>query len=672
MSQTLQTAESPTTAAISDPFLSRWTARIVLLLVLIGYAVFLSRYFAPAISTPDADGYWAQGSLLANTGRTWFTPDADTQYIGMHWLITPDDRYISRYPPGLPALVAVVYKVAGYRAAVMIDPALAVLTLLGLYLLARRVVPRWWAIAAVLMLSVVPIFTQFALASESHIPLTFCLVWGSYLLLRWANWPVDRSSSELPAAPSLSRRLPMALLAGLLLGAIPTVRYPEALLALGLGVFVLSQIRRYPRIWLDYSALLIGAAVPLSALLIRNHLLLGAFWKTGYTLTNEQTGFSWYYFKTHFFQYIRAIQSDGLGLPFALGIAGIVWMVCTRRVRALGLMLLVESVAMVCLYMAYYWAPQGQMTMRFLLPLFPGFIIAGVWMLAQATATAPRFARFAVGVSIVSVQLLWGGETAMNSARMLHYQQNILALTTDGLEKVAAPGDVIIAGAGIQQHLDFVRQWKLVDLSPTRMPGMPFRTPTWAARINSDTPSPMQRQKMIRRMERYEDMSDEEREQAIAADVLKWAGDRSIYFVGAVADMQQARTLLLDKGKFEVVARIPLPDRPQMSNPGGPPWVAGGLAGGMNGMQPGGPGGPGGPPPDGLMGGPGGGFGGPPGGPGQFGPPGAMGPGQRGGMVQPGRGMQGRGPFRTGGGPMGGGSLAGQREAIIAQWVPAK
>lgn len=62
----------------------------VLLLALALHAMFLWQRFFPAIVIPDANGYWAQGSLLAQTGRTGFKPDSDSQYIGMQWLVTPD------------------------------------------------------------------------------------------------------------------------------------------------------------------------------------------------------------------------------------------------------------------------------------------------------------------------------------------------------------------------------------------------------------------------------------------------------------------------------------------------------------------------------------------------------------------------------------------------------
>src|SRR4051812_31971377 len=83
-------------------------------IILIAYGVFLIARFAPAIVEPDDNGYFAQGSLLATSGRTWFKPESAAQYVGMHWLITPDGKYVSRYPPGLAVIIALVYSTLGY------------------------------------------------------------------------------------------------------------------------------------------------------------------------------------------------------------------------------------------------------------------------------------------------------------------------------------------------------------------------------------------------------------------------------------------------------------------------------------------------------------------------------------------------------------------------------
>lgn len=42
-------------------------------LILLVYSFVIYKNFAPAITEPDDNGYFAQGTVLAQTGRTWFT-----------------------------------------------------------------------------------------------------------------------------------------------------------------------------------------------------------------------------------------------------------------------------------------------------------------------------------------------------------------------------------------------------------------------------------------------------------------------------------------------------------------------------------------------------------------------------------------------------------------------
>src|SRR5439155_14396842 len=97
-----------------------WGALGLVVLVVV-YAALLWRGHATGISQPDDNGYFAQGSLLARTGRTWFATESDAQYVGVHWLLTPAGTFVSRYPPGLAVVVAVVYALGGYAAATLVN-----------------------------------------------------------------------------------------------------------------------------------------------------------------------------------------------------------------------------------------------------------------------------------------------------------------------------------------------------------------------------------------------------------------------------------------------------------------------------------------------------------------------------------------------------------------------
>ena len=376
--------------------LARLAPWLVSGLLMAGYAAVLARHFAPAISTPDANGYWAQGSLLATTGRTWFVPQSDVQYVGMHWLVAPDGRYFSRYPPGLAVPIALVYRLFGPSATVLINPVLALAALLGMFLLTRRLVGPWWGALSIVLLVGSPDFVRHSLQNDSHMAVTALLIWGMWLLLRWHQ---DSRWTDM-------------LLAGIVLGAIPTVRYPEALYALGVGAMLVVSLWRQPQRWPQAAIGLAGALVPVLPLMVRNHLAFGAFWRTAYSLTHEQTGFSREYFRAHAVDYLQALNADGVGLFFGLGLAGMALLWFRRDLRPWAAFLSFAVVPITLVYMAYYWVPGGfghePAAMRFVLPTFACYYLAGIWLLSSLCQSLARGAGIATAVLLGGCHLVWG------------------------------------------------------------------------------------------------------------------------------------------------------------------------------------------------------------------------------------------------------------------------
>ncbi|MBC7784913.1 MAG: glycosyltransferase family 39 protein, partial [Burkholderiales bacterium] len=456
-----------------DGKVSRWRKIVrtvgwgrAMLLTLAGYVLVLRAFYAPAIIHPDANGYWAQGSLIVQTGHSWLKPESDATYLGMHWLLLGDNVFMSRYPPGFPALIGVVQHFFGWEASVLVNPVHSVLTLLGVYLLVSRIAAPGWGLMATVALAINPAFITHALTQISHMPVAFCIVWGFYLLILWSG----------------GGKIIYVFLAGLVLGCIPSTRYADSIVALGVIVFLLWHVRRFEKIHWHYIAAVAGAAIPIFPLLVRNQLLMGGFWRTGYALTNESTGFGWEYFQQHAIGYLQMLQGNGLGMMFAWGLVGMLWMACVRKHRALGATMLAATVPFVIVYMAYYWAAGvgggggpggggggggggGAGAMRFLVPVVPLFIITGVWALSQALAGAPRSAKVIVPIALLGMQALMYGQSTVDDLRRSFQRREVLAIATRGLEQVAATGDVVIANNALLQHIDFVRKWKLADAS---------------------------------------------------------------------------------------------------------------------------------------------------------------------------------------------------------------
>ena len=589
-----------------------WLGLAVIILI---YSVFLWNRFSPAITEADDNGYYAQGTLLVTSGHNYLQPDSNAQFIGIHWLWEKTRGYfVSRYPPGFPLLIGVVYEVFGgsYKAATAINCYLALLSMVGFFMLNRRLAGAGWGLMATIALCTNPIFVHHALGCQSHMPVVCCLCWGLYFAVGWQQ----------------SGKLWQIFMMGLALGCIPTIRSADTIMGAGAFVFLLCNVLRWPenklKVWGHYAVGAAGAAIPLVPLMIRNQLLLGAFWRTGYNLTNEDQGFSWDYFDAHFQEYVHQLITNGMGYLCALGLVGIVAMMFIRKEWRIGLMLFMQVIGMILLYMAYYWAPQGlgsnlaNGTMRFLLPTFPLFIVGATWALAQATQQVPAPGRIAVGFAVVMAQLLWGTTDMWEDAERLSYSKQVLAMETEALDKYAPPGSVIVARGGIEelgQNLDFIKKWKVADISlldgttaqGVGMAGGGFGGPgggggargqRGAGVVDAST-QPQPRQLDRPRVQYPNDAGA--RGDAFVRDIRAWAGkDQKVFFVGTQAELNY---LIANKGNDELFVTqtiVHLPPQPVVNRAGGGGFGGGGGRGGGGGGFGGGFGGPGG----------GGGFGG--------------------------------------------------------------
>ncbi|MCX7044510.1 MAG: hypothetical protein NTX50_03355 [Candidatus Sumerlaeota bacterium] len=699
--------------------LREWTPMALAGVLCLSHFIFLMGFFEPAISTPDANGYLGQAALIANTGRSWFALESPLEYVGTHWLKTPvggsasgsaaakapasaststmapasgspsaiapasalasaiapasafistsgsvadsssagaeakmgDEkkyRYYSRYPPGLPILQAAAMKLGGPAAALITDPLMSSLTLLGLFLLCRLWVGPWWALLAMAVMALNPGANAHALSHFAHCASAFFCVWGVLFTALW-----ERTRSPL-----------WAFAAGLTLGIIPSVRYPEILMAAACGLFVLLSLRNDKKTWRSLIAGVAGLAIPMGALFIRNQLAFGAFWRTGYALTNEQTGFGWNYLRSHFASYFDTLQSSGMGPFFVLGLAGAAGLCARRETWRRGVLLSLLIVPSTILYMAYYWdGARGDSTMnlRFLVPTYYFYALGGVWLLAAAGQAYPRAAGVAA-IATLALVATWGASPSFQALKRLHDGAAPLAKVTAALERNVPAGSVVIAGNQLLQHLHFIGKWRLINESTMQSPARSGRGGRMGGRFGSsggageNRPSPGQAGKEEERIEAYKGLTDDQLIDKVNSDVWEYAGkDGRVYYIGTADSIVQFQGRLWPNERMARIETVVLAttasatasDRNRMA-------MGDGGGGGFGG--PGGPGGPGAPdgspaPPD-MAGGPGNfpGFSGDAGGSGGF------------------SRFGGRGRTR-GGGMMGMGFSAGSEPLIIAEWI---
>ena len=511
---------------------------LALLLILVHF-VFLLIFFEPAISTPDAQGYFAQARLIARQGKTYLEPESILQYIGPHWLYKGDNHYFTTFPPGFPAILAVVYKIFGPKAALLVNPLMFSLSLLGLFLLCRLWVGKGWALLAVALMAVNHFANEHALFGDSHTAIIFFLIWALFFLALWAK---TRSSW-------------WAFATGLFMGILPTIRYPEILFCIGFGIFVLLHIKRNRMFWSSLVSFVIGAAIPIGALCIRNQMAFGVFWKTGYALSNEPSQFGFNYIISYYLIYIQKLLLEGCGLVFVLGIIGIIVLCTRRKTWKQGLLFFLLVLPVTLLYMSYFWKPDPQ-SMRFLLPTFYIYAIAGVWFLKMVTNNRCHLS-WSFSIVLLLITILWGLPPSIRSLQHLKERNAVLTNVTGIIEENINPGSILIANEGINQHLDFIGSWRLIDASILKSPEPKPRK--WFIQDHS-----IPKKRELRNIEariKYAELMGKERFETFSFDVWLWAGEKyKVYIIASEEQISMYKPQLSEYDKLVTIEEIKLPE----------------------------------------------------------------------------------------------------------------
>lgn len=556
-------------------FWRRFVAPLLLLALVVGHVAWHLSHVEHGYASPDANGYYAQGALLATEGRTGYAPESPLQYIGIHWLETEDGRFVSRYPAGLPAVLAVSWWIAGPDAPFYVDALLTSLTLLFLFLLCRPWVGNPLALVAVLVYAVHPTANHHAHFRFAHTAVGFFLVAGLWLLDWWGR------------SPSRAK----AFGAGILLGIVPTIRYAEAVAGLGIGVFLLwTVLRRRDRV-ADIGFALLGAAIPLGALALHNQLAYGAPWYTGYRLTNEQSGFSWAWFEQHLESYVDALMTGGAGLYFGLAMVGMGGMFARRETRPLSALLILVILPVTVIYTAYYWGSGGR-GLRFLLPTLPLYLLPALWVFRQLQSRA--VAAFGL-VALLGITLARGIPESRAQVADQQERNRRSAVAASWVRERIPAGSIIVGNRGIHDILQYYGRWKLAEEELLLGRGRGRRPGGIGAGFGRgpDAPSPMQRGKGEKLRAKYRELDESERPLEALNDLLAWAGDeRDIFWIGrrsqveAFEDATAGAEVFVKVGEFEVppAERPEGGDRPGRRPRAGPGGLMGRVRAGRVGM----------------------------------------------------------------------------------------
>jgi 4-amino-4-deoxy-L-arabinose transferase-like glycosyltransferase len=191
----------------------------------------------------------------------------------LFWIDDPTRTDLVQYPPAYPWLVATIYRVTGQRSATAVQSVQAVLDLmLSMILVTGLAVTAYgWptGMAASFFVALSPLLAMVGVAPSADAPTTWFVIGGLWLLLIAA-----KHSSVW-----------WALSAGIVLGAACWLRVNPLYLCLfwALPLFFFGRANRRTR-FLMAAAVVLGTALMISPIVIRNYLVFPDFTPTGGTI----------------------------------------------------------------------------------------------------------------------------------------------------------------------------------------------------------------------------------------------------------------------------------------------------------------------------------------------------------------------------------------------------
>lgn len=417
---------------------------LILGTLLIGYAALLNCYLVPVTGGTDQNGYHLQGRLLNEEG-TFYRKAADPlEFIGHMWVVNERGEFYPKYPPFYPAMTAAINLLLGPGGGFYATLWAAVLAAAGMYVLARFFVGRYFALMGAGALMVSPVVSMLGIVRNSHTPSLAFFLWGLAAFFGAVR------------AKSLWGRLAGAFAGGFLIGWTVGIRYTDLLLILIPAAYLMLFPRGRRRVVLAVG-LAAGAAIPYGMLAVFHWLAYGAPWRSGYSLTGEAGAFQLRFLWENLLIYVPEFFMLVVGPLGALAV-----LVPRLRWRR-GLFWAAWLLPTFLLYLTYYWAPENDGTgaMRFLTPLVPAVVIAGLLALRRFCRQVPPRAAFLTVILVVAIQAGWGVPRLLKmcEAKAAGDLQNLVLI--EALKQRVPPGASIVARTGLLNELDYELRWRL-------------------------------------------------------------------------------------------------------------------------------------------------------------------------------------------------------------------
>ncbi len=468
---------------------------IVLAGIVALFVAVLRGYYVPAYEGVDENACLATARRLAERGEAAKRTSDAYEYVSQNFVQVGPNLFYAKYPIGYPALCAVAYRLGGPGAAFLVNPILAVLAVVGVFLLGRAMSGDLVGALAAIVLALNPLHVFFALSARTHTGATAFAVIAMWFAWRWS----ERGSGW------------NAALTGLACAAAVSFRYSEALLVLPVGAMVVWRAMECRRTMLrqtisEVLVMIAAALVGLTPLFAYHMVAFGAPWRTGYGLCGEATGFGWEWFKANWALTLARLNTDGLFLIFPVGLAGMLALIGLSPKR--GLFLAAWALPAMLVYTAYYWAPQGEgiRYARFFVSIFPALILAALAVLYPA---GPSRQWTSVGVGcFVLLAVGWNLQPGELPAMLEMRRDQLLhdRAMLDWVRQELPDGSVILASDRTLNTVEYAGQYRLYSEQAF--------TRGWIDKnlkvLESDAPHPLQRDKALELKRTFGDMTDAE------------------------------------------------------------------------------------------------------------------------------------------------------------------
>jgi 4-amino-4-deoxy-L-arabinose transferase-like glycosyltransferase len=462
-------------------FLRRLLPFVCALAVVTLTALVLAAHYVPAFDGTDENGYILSAKRLATQGNLAKHARDPFEFVSPNWVQTDEGEFHAKYPVGYPLLCAAAYRSGGPAATFLVNPLLALLTILGVFLLGRAMVDDFAGLLAAVLMAFNPMHLHFGLSALSHTGSVCFAVWGMYFLWRWTQHGGWHN----------------AALTGAFCAYAISIRYTEGLLALPVLAMIAwrgaGEWRTARGPWAGQVGVMTLAAVAaLGPLFAQHWAAYGSIFSTGYGLCGESTGFGWKWFVVNWRNMLTRLDTGGLYLVFPIGVAGLVWLAGHDYRR--GLFLGLWTVPPILVYTAYYWAPEGQGVgyLRFFLSIFPSLILSALAVVCRpGKLRAPGVVLLGAFVLLVSF---------VNSREALpqleRAQQKLLfARATSDLARQRVPTNaLVLASSRILNFLEFAGDWRLYSQDFFEKSSVGRRTQV----LKHDEPNPFHRRKAER------------------------------------------------------------------------------------------------------------------------------------------------------------------------------